>query len=125
MATRLAIWEKQLEAWTAIIQECRNSGMKTKDWIAENNISKDQYYYWLKQLRLAACMQASGSQPELPVETAKQQIVRLECTDYQNDFDPCSNSKIRLDRGSIHIEIAGGTAPATIRSIMEVLVDAE
>ena len=26
MATRLAIREKQLETWTAIIQECRNSG---------------------------------------------------------------------------------------------------
>lgn len=35
MATRLAIREKQLETWTAIIQECRNSGMKTKDWFAE------------------------------------------------------------------------------------------
>ena len=52
MARRLAIRKKQLETWTAIIQECRNSGMKTKDWLAENNISKDQYYYWFKQLRL-------------------------------------------------------------------------
>lgn len=55
MATRLAIREQQLATWTAIIQECRNSGMKTKAWLAENNISKDQYYYWFKQLRLAAC----------------------------------------------------------------------
>lgn len=99
--------------------------MKTKDWLAENNISKDQYYYWFKQLRLAACMQVSGSHPELPVETEKQQIVKLECADYQNDFDSCNNSKIRIDRGSKHIEIAGGTTPAMIRSIVEVLVDAE
>lgn len=91
MATRLAIREKQLATWTAIIQECRNSGMKTKDWLAENNISKDQYYYWFKQLRLAVCMQASCSQPELPVETEKQQIVKLECADYQNDLDSCSS----------------------------------
>ena len=125
MATRLAIREQQLATWTAIIQECRNSGMKTKDWLAENNISKDQYYYWFKQLRLAACMQTSGSQPELPVETEKQQIVKLECADYHNGLDLCSSSKIRIDRGSIHIEIAGGAAPAVIRSIMEVLVDAE
>ena len=74
MATRLAIREKQLATWTAIIQECRNSGMKTKDWLAENNISKDQYYYWFKQLRLAACMQASGSQPELSVETESNSV---------------------------------------------------
>lgn len=116
---------KQLETWTAIIQECRNSGMKTKDWLAENNISKDQYYYWFKQLRLAACMQSSGPQPELPVESGKPQIVKLECADYQNNLDSCSSSKIRIDRGSIHVEIAGGAAPAVIRSIMEVLVDAE
>ena len=125
MATRLAIREKQLATWTTIIQECRNSGMKTKDWLAENNISKDQYYYWFKQLRPAACMQASGSQPELPVESEKPQIVKLECPDYQNDLDSCSSSKIRIDRGSIHIEIAGGASPAVIRSIVEVLVDAE
>ena len=30
MATRLAIREQQLETWAAIIQECRNSSMKTK-----------------------------------------------------------------------------------------------
>ena len=48
MATRLVIREKQLETWTAIVQECRDSGMKTEDWLAENNISKDQYYYWFK-----------------------------------------------------------------------------
>ena len=42
MATRLAIREKQLATWTTIIQECRNSGMKTKDWLAENNISKER-----------------------------------------------------------------------------------
>ena len=68
MATRLAIREKQLETWTAIIQEC---------------------------------------------------------DDYQNNLDSCSNSRIRINRGSIHIEIDGGAAPAVIRSIMEVLVDAE
>ena len=68
MATRLAIREKQLETWTAIIQEC---------------------------------------------------------ADYQNNLDSCINSRIRINRGSIHIEIAGSAAPAAIRSIMEVLVDAE
>ncbi len=43
MATRLAIREKQLETWTTIIQECRNSGMKTRDWLAENKISKGRF----------------------------------------------------------------------------------
>ena len=67
MTTRLAIREKQLETWTAIIQECRNSGMKTKDWLAENNISKDQYYYWFKQLRLTVVGTFLLSQRASPV----------------------------------------------------------
>lgn len=75
--------------------------MKTKDWLAENNISKDQYYYWFNQLRLAACMQASGPQPELPVESENPQIVKLECADYQNDLDSCSNSKISDYSGAL------------------------
>jgi hypothetical protein len=70
-------------------------------------------------------MQSSSSQPELPVESEKPQIVKLECADYQNDLDSCSNSKIRIDCGCIHIEIDGGAASTVIRSIMEVLVDAE
>ncbi len=70
-------------------------------------------------------MQSSGPQPELPVESKKPQIVKLECSDYQNNLDSCSNSRIRINRGSIHIEIDGGAAPAVIRPIMEVLVDAE
>ena len=122
MATRLAIREKQLETWTTIIQECRNSGMKTKDWLAENNISKDQYYYWFKQLRLAACMQTSGPQPELPVESEMPQIVKLECTDYQNDLDSCSSYSINqekylrrfLDDGEIPID--NNAAEQSIRS---------
>ena len=70
-------------------------------------------------------MQASGSQPELPVESEMPQIIKLECADYQNDLDSCSSSKIRIDRGSIHIEIAGSASPAVIRSIVGALVDAE
>ena len=48
MDTRLIAREKQLENWAFLIHECINSGMKTKDWLAKNNISKDQYYYWLR-----------------------------------------------------------------------------
>lgn len=44
----------QLQKWTTIIQEYRSSGMKLKDWLYENNISKDQYYYWQRKLKMEA-----------------------------------------------------------------------
>lgn len=34
MDTRLVVRKKQLESWAALIHECKNSGMKTKDWLA-------------------------------------------------------------------------------------------
>ena len=35
MDTRLVAREKQLESWALIIQECKNGGLKTKDWLAQ------------------------------------------------------------------------------------------
>ena len=35
----------QLQKWATLIQEYKDSGMKLIDWLHENNISKDQYYY--------------------------------------------------------------------------------
>ena len=126
MATRLAIREKQLANWAAIVRECKTSGMKTKDWLAENNISKDQYYYWFRQLRNAACAQNTESQIMPIADQEKPQIVRVDCSDYQND---CAlengNSTIQIKRGSISIEINGSADPAAVRSIMEGLVNAE
>ena len=44
----------QLQKWTTIIQEAKSSGMKLKDWLYENGISKDQYYYWHRKLKMEA-----------------------------------------------------------------------
>lgn len=44
----------RLEQWANIIQECVSSGKLVNDWCAENNISRDRYYYWLRKVKLAA-----------------------------------------------------------------------
>ncbi|MGB7605000.1 MAG: hypothetical protein WBL93_05930 [Lutisporaceae bacterium] len=44
----------RLEQWATIIQECVSSGKLVNDWCAENNISRDKYYYWLRKVKLAA-----------------------------------------------------------------------
>ena len=52
----------QLQKWVTLIQEYKDSGMKLIDWLHENNISKDQYYYWRRQLKETII---STSLPEL------------------------------------------------------------
>ena len=41
----------KLEHWRKLIAECQSSGMQVKQWCAQNEISKDQYYYWLRKVR--------------------------------------------------------------------------
>ena len=38
------------ERWIAIIKESKESPMLLKDWLKENNVSKDQYYYWKRKI---------------------------------------------------------------------------
>lgn len=37
--------------WTAIMSECRESGLPIKEWLVQNNVSRDQYYYWKRRLK--------------------------------------------------------------------------
>jgi len=40
------------EKWKAIIQECNNSGMNKRDWLAAHNINPKTYYTWQRKLRM-------------------------------------------------------------------------
>ena len=42
----------QIKRWQYLIKEFKESGMKLNDWCANNGVTKDQYYYWLRKVRL-------------------------------------------------------------------------
>ena len=48
--------EFRLANWKAIIEQCqvRPKDQTAKDWMAENDISDKQYYYWLRRVRTVA-----------------------------------------------------------------------
>ena len=41
----------KLQKWTGIVHECRNSGIPTRQWLPEHDISRDTYYYWHRKLQ--------------------------------------------------------------------------
>ena len=41
----------KLEHWKRLIAECQNSNLPVKQWCNNNDVSKDQYYYWLRKIR--------------------------------------------------------------------------
>ena len=41
----------QIKKWQCLINDFQDSGKKLKDWCADNNVTKDTYYYWLNKIR--------------------------------------------------------------------------
>ena len=112
MDTRLITRKKQLENLTLLIQECQNSGTKTKDWLAQNNISKDQYYYWLRFVRENAYIKSKNRAAQI------NQVVRIEC-EYVYTSQNISTDTITISHGQLNISIPATIDVNTIRTIME------
>ena len=70
--------EMRIANWKSIIEQChkRPKGQSAKQWLAENNISEKQYYYWQRRLRKAAYDQMSASM--FPISGSECQVAFAE-----------------------------------------------
>ena len=70
----------QFAKWAEIIKSCKSSGMQVSEWLKQNNISKDQYYYWQRKLK-DACLESLQAEQstfiELPVEVERCRLVEI------------------------------------------------
>lgn len=46
----------RLGQWAKLIQKYQSSGMKVDDWCEANGITHHAYYYWLRKVRKASCL---------------------------------------------------------------------
>ena len=67
----------QLQRWKLLIQDRMNSNLKILDWCNKNNVSKDAYYYWLKQIRKEAVKEAS-SRLSKPITAESNSFVEIQ-----------------------------------------------
>ena len=51
MDTRLATQEIRIQQWAGIIRSRNGSGLTVDKFCELNNISRNQYYYWLRKLK--------------------------------------------------------------------------
>lgn len=58
MDTKIATANYRLCAWEEIIRRRTESGLTVKEWCRQNNISRDQYFYWLRKVKEAAIKSA-------------------------------------------------------------------
>ena len=50
------VYEVRLAGWKQVVQQCqeRPAGTTQKEWLAQNEISEAQFYYWLRKVRKEA-----------------------------------------------------------------------
>ena len=109
--------------WLDLIQECRTSGKTDNQWLLEHNIKAPTFYYHIKRLREKAC--------EIPERTGApqaefQEVVPLyfeneQSSDVNLDSASSSDVAIRLQLGSIHIEITNCASQNIIQTTLSVL----
>ena len=48
----------EIQTWTEIIRECRESGLSNREFCAQRGIGEKTYYYWLRKVREATAASA-------------------------------------------------------------------
>lgn len=118
MDTREVTRKYRLNQWTQIISECRSSGQTVAVWCAENNIKPRNYYYWLRQVRTAACESlpslCDGNNPIVPLN------IPIPTTD-SGPKDQESSAAIIIRFGSLTLEIRNNASEALIDNTLKAL----
>ena len=55
--------EYQLQEWSGMVRECKESGLTVENWCTERGITEHAYYYRLRKLRQAAFDALQQTQP--------------------------------------------------------------
>ena len=121
--------EQQLCIWTQIISDCQSakaSGTKVKDWLKANNISKDTYYYWYREVKDSYM---ESSLPEIvPVSDTLIPASTPAHMSYSNanntSFTPAPalskhSSSIKLSVNGIDIEVNELTNPELLANVIK------
>ena len=112
----------QLQRWKVLIQDRMNSNLKILEWCKQNNVSKDAYYYWLKQIRIEAIAEANS-------KFNKQSIIESNSFVEIQPVAPSvlASAPIRSRTSAIirdnclEIELLDDASPTFIRKLMEVI----
>ncbi len=93
---------------TAIIQNCRSSGISVKEWCRQNQVREGAYYYWLKVIRNGIL---NGEQEK------RNEIVQVALPEIHHS---CKEG-ILIKYQGVSLEIPAGTTSSDIVSILRAI----
>ena len=117
--------EVRLSNWKEIISQCENrkEGVSAKQWLLDNHIPRDRYYYWLRRVRKEVFTSAEkAALPQLkpkadPVTFAEIPVSNSPSSSGSDSFVP--DAVIRM--GHTTIALSNTASDALISKIMEAL----
>ena len=123
----------QFAKWAEVIKSCKSSDMQVSEWLKQNNISKDQYYYWHRKLK-DACLESLQAEQstfvELPVDVPQvcehKSVVKKVTIKTNTSNISAKNivvATVKLSNASI--DIYDNASPEFIRNFLEVFMHAK
>ena len=105
--------EMNLQKWTLIVEECRNSGKTVVKWCDENDINIKTYYYWQRKVLKAVCNELSIANNNVETSPAFAEVILPGMRK--------SEVAITLNLNNISLQIHNGANESVISQTLKVL----
>lgn len=116
MDTKLATNTIRSQRWAAVIKDRIESGLSVTDYCEQNNLSKTQYYYWLRKIR------------EQVIETQMPQLVELQppapVKRISTPPDDSFSAEMTISVGNVNLAVNSSTSPELLKMVLGVIANA-
>lgn len=105
----------RLQMWQQRINEYHSSGMHLKEWLEQNNITRDTYYYWLRKCRASAVENLPAelkSQMPVPDDTITFKKLEVQTT------LPDSQTAVIIQLPNATLEVVNGASKQTVEAVL-------
>ena len=116
-----------MERWSALIKESKESSLLLKDWLRENNISKDQYYYWKRKINDEHASAFSNSFVEVSANVINETKLpdisdKKDITSPLTDLSTVNNTTVAsIKTETYSIDIYANINPSMLMQLLEVV----
>lgn len=117
--------------WRQIIHNCtqRPSGQSAKNWMKENGVSEQRFYYWQRRFRkeIFNHLQESGTISLVPSESDEVSFVEIPCsiTSGKRDMNNSSSSPVAVLRNAtMVVEISNDISESVLSQILKAVSNA-